>query len=386
MTKTKRATRTEDSTNSNQNIFRLKYTFNNVKHRKLLPCDMWELTPVCFSLSLQDTDPTYPTCSGNIQRWTKRVCFFHVCFDVGAASSWSLRCERTMKLHAEQLQSVFMSRTLEEYMLKFQEFERSWSGSLCRSSLRSLCGHFDMFWHVVLCIWVTMLWVHVDYSCRFLWRTELQTSHSHLSSLFQRPFCDGGAQTLDFWWFIPLSHSKLSVSTQQTWHAVSVDVKSEAWMLQTLRWTAAPAGLSNMDPSEAPAELFWYDIDLASSSNGGDEMGSVFSWWLMMQITAVGKLAHVRHSGSTQNLPEGRQICLCWMKQTAAGSQCPPETPDPWTLLDIRTGWFYVQWILPLKSCSPHETLGSDSLRGTSDQHAWSIRDEWKTSQNNWSQ
>lgn len=63
MTKTKRATRTEDSTNSNQNIFRLKYTFNNVKHTKLLPCDMWELTPVCFSLSLQDTDPTYPTCS-----------------------------------------------------------------------------------------------------------------------------------------------------------------------------------------------------------------------------------------------------------------------------------------------------------------------------------
>lgn len=110
--------------------------------------------------------------------------------------------------------------------------------------------------------------------------------------------------------------------------SVNVDVKSEAWMLQTLSWTAAPAGLSNTDPSEA-AQLFWYDINLASSSNGGDEMGSVFSWWLMMQITAVGKLAHVRHSGSTQNLPEGRQISLCWMKETAAGSQCPPETPRP---------------------------------------------------------
>ena len=126
----------------------------------------------------------------------------------------------TVEVDATEIPGEFLGKGIWTQLCRRVETKRSCSGSSCRSRLRSFCGHFDMFWHIVLCIWVTTLWVHVDYSCRFLRRTELQTSHSHLSSLFQRPFCDGGAQTMDFWWFIPLSHSELSVSTQQTFLSV----------------------------------------------------------------------------------------------------------------------------------------------------------------------
>ena len=158
MTKTKRATRTEDST--------------HVKHRKL--------SPICFSLPQLDAGPTYPTCSYLFRKYPAFVSFRRVLLweqlprgRCGASERWS-----------------FMLSSCSQCSCRGRSRNTCWNSRSLRGAGVDLCA--GAVWEVcvdTLTCFDTLCCVSGSPCCGSMWTTAAgfceERSFKHLTATFQ---------------------------------------------------------------------------------------------------------------------------------------------------------------------------------------------------------